>query len=127
MTCQNSPANPRVLPSRRNRLIRLQPNGGPLSSPLVSTVRSLVVPTLRFANPLPGSERGRDHAGGRFRSRTSLAISGTLDPRTIEDIVVVMAAELKRSNADRDKALSDTVAILMEKHGQSTKVLVESA
>lgn len=57
--------------------------------------------------------------------RTSLAISGALDLRAIEDIVAVMADELNWSNADRDKALSDTVAILVEKHGQSRKLLVE--
>jgi len=57
--------------------------------------------------------------------RTSLATSGTLNLRAIQDVVAVMADELKWSNADRDKALSHTVAILMEKRGQSTKRLVE--
>ena len=176
MTCQNSPANARVLPSRRDRLIRLRKNRrarhqshprapgtgaarrtiGPLGAgpfpagrrrPLTGFCNSSALrltcrtgdrfhrpwsppdalqspPLLGPRHPLPGLERARDNAGGHPRS-PHVAGDLPLDLRAIQDVVAVMADELKWSNADRDKALSHTVAILMEKRGQSTKRLVE--
>lgn len=74
MTCQDSPANPRVLTSR-DTLLRVR-------SEHATTPENILV------------------------RRTSLAISGTLDLRAIEDIVAVMSDELARNTASRRNALS---------------------
>ena len=57
--------------------------------------------------------------------RTSLAISGTLDMGTLEEITDIMTADRGWSDREHDDALERTLAVLSDKHGQVDRLLIQ--
>ncbi len=56
---------------------------------------------------------------------TSLAISGTLDMGTLEEIAEILAADRAWSDRERNEALDRTLADLTDKHGQDVRGLAK--